>query len=80
MSDVLTALLDMLADRVAERLAVPNTGRLLTTAEAARETGQSASTIRAAVAAGELAHIRVGRIFKFRRSDLDAWIDRSRIA
>ena len=78
--EILSRLSDMIADRVVERLARPSDTRLLSTSDAARETGQSIGAIRAAVAGGELAHVRVGRVFRFLKSDLDAWIKRNRVA
>ncbi len=75
---LLETIADLVAERVVARLNAPNTGRLLSTEEAATETGMTEATIRSAANGGELAHVKVGRVFRFLRSDLDAWIKRSR--
>jgi excisionase family DNA binding protein len=41
---------------------------------ALKETSVSVRTSRAAIAAGELPAVKVGREFKVRRADLDAWL------
>ena len=42
--------------------------------EAAAYLGVSLSTIHRLTRAGELAHVRVGRLIRFRREDLDAFL------
>lgn len=78
MSDVLTVLLDMLADRVAERLAVPGP-RMLSISEAATFAGCSEWTIRQAINLGELPFVDFDRRKRVLREDVDAWIKRNRI-
>lgn len=48
---------------------------LMTTAEAARELATSTTTIRRMYHRGELPAVRVGELLKFRRVDIDAYID-----
>jgi excisionase family DNA binding protein len=49
----------------------------LSTDEAGEYAGISPGTIRAKVASGELRAVRVGRVIKIRRTDLDAFLARS---
>jgi excisionase family DNA binding protein len=49
----------------------------LSTDQAAEYAGVSPATIRAKISCRELRAVRVGRVFKVRRSDLDAFLARS---
>jgi excisionase family DNA binding protein len=72
-SGPLEGLIDLMADAVVERIAsrhAPPAPELLPL----RATGQSVRTLRAAIAAGELAAVKVGRELQVRREDLDRWI------
>lgn len=45
-----------------------------------RDAGVSIRTLRAAIAAGELPAVKVGREYQLRRADLDAWRSAHRVA
>ena len=52
-----------------------SSGPLMKIEAAAAYLGYTVGTLYNKVAAGEVPHIRLGRAIRFRRSDLDAWID-----
>jgi excisionase family DNA binding protein len=52
---------------------------LVDTDEAARVLATSARHVRRLVAERRVAHYKVGRFVRFRRSDLEAFIDRARV-
>jgi len=45
-----------------------------------RDAGPPVRTLRAAIARGELAAMRVGREYRVRRGDLEAWLESRRVA
>ena len=47
---------------------------LMTAAAAARYLSCSVSTIRRMVGRGEIPHFRLGKLIRFRRSEIDAWL------
>ena len=49
--------------------------RLMTAEEVATYLGYALGTIYNKVQAGEIPHKRLGRTIRFRRSDIDAWIE-----
>lgn len=74
---LLHELADVLADHVeAPRQPAQPEEKLLPL----RQTGLSPRTLRAAIAAGSLPAVRVGRDLLVRRSDVDAWLERRRVA
>lgn len=54
------------------------TGRMLSSHQAAIHCGVSVPLLRKAVEAGELAYYQMGRCWRFRDSDLDAWVESRR--
>lgn len=66
--------LDALLDAIKNNQAAPQSA-LLDRRGAAKELGVSESTIDAAVKAGELIAVRIGSSVRFRRADLDAYVD-----
>lgn len=46
---------------------------------ALRECGPPVRTLRAAIASGELAAVKVGREYRVRRADLDGWLESRRV-
>jgi excisionase family DNA binding protein len=49
--------------------------RLLTAREAAAYLGYAEGTVRNKVMDGEIPFVKVGRLLRFRRPDLDRWVD-----
>lgn len=49
--------------------------RLLTAGEAATYLGYAEGTVRNKAAAGEIPSVKLGTALRFRRSELDAWIN-----
>jgi len=49
--------------------------RLLTAREAAHYLGYAEGTVRNKAAAGEIPFVKLGTALRFRRSELDAWIE-----
>jgi excisionase family DNA binding protein len=60
----------LVREAIGEALKPPSNDALLTL----RQTGVSTRTLRAAIAAGDLPAMKVGREFRVRRADLDAWL------
>lgn len=59
----------------------PFDDRLLTVAELAEYLGLAQGTIYNKVCRGEIPHVKLGRAVRFRRSEIDRWIDaQSRVA
>lgn len=55
--------------------------RLLTVADVAEYLGLSVGTVYNKVSRGEIPHVKLGRAVRFRRSEIDRWIDaQSRVA
>ena len=52
-----------------------NTERYMTAREAAQYLGYKLGSLYNKCAAGEIPHLRLGRALRFRRADLDAWVD-----
>lgn len=52
--------------------------RLLTVAEVARYVGLAQGTIYNKVNRGEIPYVKLGRAVRFRRSEIDAWIENQR--
>lgn len=77
-SEILDAFVDMVAERVVEKMGKPDVSRAMSTEEAAKFTGMSEYAIRQAVHDEELPCVRVGRVMKFLKGDLDAWLQRNR--
>ena len=57
-----------------------STSAFLTTEEVLSCLKVNPRTIYRLIKSGELPAVRIGRQWRFRRSDLDAWIDRQRTA
>jgi excisionase family DNA binding protein len=53
--------------------------RLLTLQEAAEELGLKVWTLRRAMWDGELATVRIGRVIRLDRRDLEAWLERRKV-
>ena len=51
---------------------------LLTSGEVAKYLRCSVSTVRRLVMRGQIPHFRVGKLVRFRRGDVDAWLNRYR--
>lgn len=52
--------------------------RLMTTDEVAAYLSCSISTVRRLVSRGQIPHYRLGRMLRFRRGELDAWLAQHR--
>ncbi|MFA6112131.1 MAG: helix-turn-helix domain-containing protein [Candidatus Latescibacterota bacterium] len=57
-----------------------NHERLMTAAELAIYLSCSLSTVRRLVASGSLPHYRLGKMVRFRRADVDHWLQRQQQA
>lgn len=57
-----------------------NHERLMTAAELAIYLSCSLSTVRRLVASGSLPHYRLGKMVRFRRADVDLWLQRQQQA
>ena len=56
--------------------AAPPPGRFLTVAECARHIGRSAKAVYHLVDAGQIPHMRQGRVIRFDRDKLDRWMEK----
>ena len=53
--------------------------RLLTLQQAAEELGLKVWTLRRAIWDGDLAQMRIGRVIRIDRKDLEAWLERQKV-
>lgn len=76
---LLEAFAERIADRVVDRLGpTQSSDEFLDLAEAER-LGVPRRTLRGAIRAGKLTATRIGRSYRVRRSDLDAWLASHRV-
>lgn len=77
----LDAVLDLLADKVAERLRsqiTPQPVKLLTVVQVGDMIGRSKSAVQHLIAAGEIPAVKVGRRVHVEVEEIQKWIERNR--
>ncbi len=76
--DIPDAQLDALVDLVAARLGTPEAEAWMDVGDAAKHLACSPRRIYTLVSQGRIPHGRDGKRLLFRKSELDAWLERSR--